>query len=318
MDVDIKTREVIRPFHTLERGRPRVILDTDAKNEVDDQFAIVHCLLTPGFDIRGIIPSHFGFRPGESRTGQEDSRKEVDHLLVMMDLSGSVRVEDGAPHAIPDYVTPAPSPGADLIIEEAMRDADSPLYVAFTGPLTDMASALLKEPRIAERDITVIWIGGPPYEEPPHYWPEYNLSNDVAAANVVFSSELKLWQIPMEAYRATAISFVELEERVEPCGELGAYLARQLLDAADEIEPHHMNLWCLGDQPAIGVMINPIMGRFRERPAPTFRFDCSMDFSIPSRPIRIYETVDMRFLYEDFFLRLRRFADGRGQGGSSQ
>jgi hypothetical protein len=57
-------------------------------------------------------------------------------------------------------MTAAPSPGAELI-EEAMRDGAGPIYVAFLGPLTDMASALLLEPRIADRDVTVLWIGEP-------------------------------------------------------------------------------------------------------------------------------------------------------------
>ena len=37
----------------------RVITDTDAKNEADDQFAIVHHLLSPSFDVRGIVAAHF-------------------------------------------------------------------------------------------------------------------------------------------------------------------------------------------------------------------------------------------------------------------
>ena len=38
----------------------RVIVNTDAKNEADDQYAIVHALLTPTFDLHGIMPAHFG------------------------------------------------------------------------------------------------------------------------------------------------------------------------------------------------------------------------------------------------------------------
>ncbi len=34
----------------------RVIINTDAKNEADDQFAIVHALLTPSFELHGFIP----------------------------------------------------------------------------------------------------------------------------------------------------------------------------------------------------------------------------------------------------------------------
>ena len=33
----------------------RVIINTDAKNEADDQYAIVHALLTPSFDLHGIL-----------------------------------------------------------------------------------------------------------------------------------------------------------------------------------------------------------------------------------------------------------------------
>ncbi|MEV0385864.1 hypothetical protein [Nonomuraea sp. NPDC050643] len=34
-----------------------MIVDTDAKNEADGQFAIVHALLSPSLDIRGLVPA---------------------------------------------------------------------------------------------------------------------------------------------------------------------------------------------------------------------------------------------------------------------
>ena len=45
---------------TVATHRRRVIINTDAKNEADDQYAIVHALLSPSLDVRGIIPAHFG------------------------------------------------------------------------------------------------------------------------------------------------------------------------------------------------------------------------------------------------------------------
>ena len=33
-------------------ARRRVVINTDAKNEADDQFAIVHALLSPSLDVR--------------------------------------------------------------------------------------------------------------------------------------------------------------------------------------------------------------------------------------------------------------------------
>ena len=83
----------------LEAKKIRVIVNTDAKNEVDDQFAIVHALLSPSLRIAGIIPAHFGTE--KSLHSMEDSRKEVDLLLDMLHMREHVRVENGAPHALP-------------------------------------------------------------------------------------------------------------------------------------------------------------------------------------------------------------------------
>lgn len=41
-----------------QEKKRRVIINTDAKNEVDDQYAIVQALLTDGFDLRGLIAAH--------------------------------------------------------------------------------------------------------------------------------------------------------------------------------------------------------------------------------------------------------------------
>jgi len=133
----------------------RLIIDTDAKNEADDQYAIVHALLSPTLDVRGIVPAHFGTR--RSNTSMEQSRDEVNLLLNLMGMTDSIIVADGATAALPDAVTPAPSAGSRLIITEAMKD-EGTLYVAFLGPLTNMASAILEEPAIQDRDVVVVWV----------------------------------------------------------------------------------------------------------------------------------------------------------------
>jgi len=136
----------------------RVILNTDAKNEADDQYAIVHTILTPLFELHGIIPAHFGDRRGPGSL--QASHDEVLKLLDLMDLKGRIPVHAGAEKWLPDEKTPVPSEGSALIIGEALKDDPRPLHVAFLGPLTDMASALLEKPAIAERNVRVVWIGG--------------------------------------------------------------------------------------------------------------------------------------------------------------
>ena len=82
----------------------RVIINTDAKNEADDQYCIVQALLTPSFELHGIIPAHFG--SDKSAHSMKDSHDEVMKLLDLMDLTGKVTVADGAEGAIPDAEHP--------------------------------------------------------------------------------------------------------------------------------------------------------------------------------------------------------------------
>jgi len=283
----------------------RVIINTDAKNEADDQYCIVQALLTPSFELHGIIPAHFGSK--KSAHSMKDSHDEVMKLLDLMDLTGKVTVADGAEGPIPSQDTPAASAGAELIIREAMKDDQRPLHVAFLGPITDMASALLMEPRIAEKNIRVIWIGG---GEWPFGGPEYNLSNDIEAANVIFRSKLEVWQIPSSVYRMMAVSYAELMERVYDKGAIGKYLVDQLIDWNLRAHSGPIEYRSLGDTPSLSVIMNPNGGRWEWRPAP--QFNPLMQYTHPGlyRPIRVYEWIDIRFILEDFFAKIARFSRG--------
>lgn len=285
--------------------RARLILNTDAKNEADDQYTIVHALLTPTFDFHGIIPAHFGSI--KSKTSLRDSRDEVMKILDLMNLKDRVRVEPGAEGSMPDEKTPMASAGARLIIEEGMKDDPRPLYVAFLGPLTDMAAALLMEPHLNERNICVVWIGG-------GQWPvggrEYNLSNDIHAANVVMKSKVQLWQIPMSVYRMMAVSYAELMERVYDKGAIGKYLVEQLIDWNLRMHAGPIEHRSLGDTPALSVILNPNGGISEWLPAPEFNSLMNYVHTGANRPIKVYHSIDVRYILEDFYAKLNRFTRG--------
>ena len=282
-------------------ARQRVIVNTDAKNEADDQYAIVHALLTPSFELHGIIPAHYGTR--KTPTSLQESHNETVRLLRLMHLEGQVRIEDGAAGAISDESTPVDSPGARLIIDEAMKDDNRPLHVAFYGPLTDMASALLLEPAIQDRGIRVIWIGGSSW---PSGGSEYNLSNDIHAANVVMKSRVEMWQIPTTTYRTMGVTYGELIEKVHPQGEIGRYLVEQLIEHNAK-RRQAMEYRSLGDSPCIGIIMDPECGQWSWRPAPAFDSQMRYLHTGKYRPIRVYENVNTRFIHEDFFAKLAQF-----------
>ena len=287
-------------------SRRRVMIDTDAKNEADDQFAIVHALLSPSLDVRGLIAAHFG--TSRSDRSMEESREEIDLLLRLMGLEQQVSVANGAPTGIADEQTPRSSPGAELIIAESkLASPIDPLFVAFLGPLTDMASAILLDPTIVDREVVVIWIGGVGYGGVETYpGVEFNLRNDIAAANVVYDSGITVWQVPSNVYSQVSVSYAELDEKISGTSKLADYLISQLVEWNNTYWPEPIESRSLGDSPAISLMLYPRGGNFRIVPAPRFGQE---GHYLPGsgHPIRVVESVDVRFLLEDMFAKIRKF-----------
>ena len=60
----------MKHFGIPEEKKSRVIINTDAKNEVDDQFAIVQAALSESMDIKAFIAACYGW--GIHGTGMND------------------------------------------------------------------------------------------------------------------------------------------------------------------------------------------------------------------------------------------------------
>lgn len=290
------------PFDVPEQKKIRLIINTDANNEADDQYAIVHALLTPRFVVKGIIAAHFGER--RTAASMQESYDEVVKLLELMDLTGRIPVLKGAAAAMPNEQTPAMSEGAELIIREAFADDPKPLYVIFLGPLTDLASAWLAEPAIADR-MTAVWIGGGAW---PDGEPEFNLSNDIDAANVVFRSNIPLWVIPRNVYSTMRVSIAELAVKVRPCGRVGEYLYQQLVEfnhfMGGNAEWPKGEMWSLGDSPAVSVLLDDHEYGYDMKPAPRITKDMRYVHEQTDRLVRWYHHIDARFTLEDLYAKL--------------
>ncbi|MDF2938911.1 MAG: nucleoside hydrolase [Paenibacillaceae bacterium] len=295
----------IMPFEVPEKKQIRVIINADAGCEADDQYAIVHALLSPRLQIKGLIGAHFGLR---SATGAEESCREIRQVLELMGMGGGYRVVQGSNHKLPHALTPSPSDGSRLIIEEALKDDPLPLFVIFQGPLTDLASAYLQEPQIADR-LTAVWIGGGPY---PGGTPEFNLSNDIDAAQVVFQSPIHLWQIPKNVYDSVRVSLAELAVKVRPYGGIGRYLYESVISFnvryADRPEWPKGEVWILGDSPAVSLLLDDQAFDYDLVEAPSITPDMAYRPQPGSRKIRVYRSVDVRFILEDFYAKLALFA----------
>lgn len=201
-----------------------VVLDTDAANEIDDQYAIAY-LLRSGDKLhtKAIYAAPYS-KVGEATPaqGMEKSYEEILHILSLM--GAQVDTFRGATAFLPDENTPVSSPAAlDLAARANAYSPEHPLYVIAIGAITNIASAILINPKVAENTV-VVWLGGHAY----HYADakEFNLMGDIAAARVVFGCGVPLVQLPcMGVVSEFAISRPELERWLVGKNPLSDYLA---------------------------------------------------------------------------------------------
>ena len=292
-------------FKVPEQKRVRMIVDTDCKNEADDQFALAHHLMTPMFEVKGIVAAHFeNGRPDYRGRSMQASYDEIVRMLDLMEVRNAYPVLRGCAAPLPDANTPVESEGARFIIEEAMREDPRPLFVALQGAITDLASALLIEPAIRDR-LTAVWIGGEKY---PEGGDEFNLMQDIHAANVVFGSGVQLWQVPKNVYKLMNVSLAELQYRVAPCGRVGDYLVKQMVELNDLLADNpwpHGETWCVGDQPTVGVLLEDKQRKnYTMWKAPTVQPDGSYVLGTHDHEVRVYDSIDVRLTMEDFYAKL--------------
>ena len=289
-------------FDVPDYKKVRVIVDTDAACEADDSFAIAHALMSPKLIVKGILAEHFNCEGSVER-----SYREIETILQAMELSvpfymgaeGAMKENDGSMNE-----------ASRFLIDEAMREDEKPLFVLCQGAITNVAIAMRKEPKIIQR-MTVVWIGthgiasgGKQIKRA--LFREFNAGNDIAAANYVLQSGVRLWLIPSFVYTTIRIGIAEIQRRIAPCGNIGRHLFEQLTayNMSEGAGWTQGESWSLGDSPAIAVAINPDCGTYEEVKAPVILEDTSSAKGENMPTIRMYTQVDSRYILEDFIAKL--------------
>ncbi len=236
-------------------GKVRMVLDTDTYNEIDDQFAVVHALLSPNrLAVEAIYAApFFNDRSSGPADGMEKSYEEILRLLDRLDVSPENFVFKGATEYISDYSQPCQSEAVTDLIERAMKaDDDDPLYVVAIAAITNIAAAILIQPEIINK-IVVVWLGGHAL-----HWPntkEFNLKQDVMGAQLLFNCGVPVVHIPCAGVTTHLHTTVpELAAYVKGQGEIGDYLFETVCDYRTEHRAWSKVIW---DIAAIAYLLNP-------------------------------------------------------------
>ncbi|GGU49408.1 ribonucleoside hydrolase [Streptomyces albospinus] len=117
----------------------------------------------------------------------------------------------------------------DLIIDTVMSHEPGEITIVPTAGLTNIAMAVRKEPRIAERVREVVLMGGGYHEGNWSAVAEFNIIIDPEAAHIVFNEK---WPVTMVGLDLThqALATPEVEARIAAVGTRPARFVLELLD----------------------------------------------------------------------------------------
>ncbi|MDD3244019.1 MAG: nucleoside hydrolase [Eubacteriales bacterium] len=291
----------------LEPPRGRVldmVLDTDAYNEIDDQFALAYAALSPSLNLQAVYAApYFNEMSSSPADGMEKSYQEILHILSLLDdcvkkpavFRGADRyMENGQPILSPATL--------DLIERAKARPAGDPLYVAAIGCPVNVSSAILACPEIIDK-IVVVWLGGN-----AHTWKdshEFNLFQDVSSSRVLFDSGVPLVQMPcVDVTTHLATTVPELEYYLGDAGGLGQYLTEIVARFNRTHEGAGARSKVVWDIITVAWLVNPDWVPTVLDHSPILHEDCRLSFDRSRHLIREAISVDRDAVFTDLFRKL--------------
>lgn len=292
---------------SLPTGPVRAVLDTDTYNEVDDQFALVWALLSPAsMTLEAVYAApYFNKRSTGPGNGMELSYEEIGRILALAGKAGQVPNFRGATEYVGDEKLPRPSAAsADLIARARTADPEAPLYVLAIAAITNVASAILEAPDIVDK-IVVVWLGGHALD-----WPhtrEFNLYQDVGAAQIIFDSGVALVLVPcLGVTTHLSCSLAELDRDCLPTGDLGRFLTDRVREYQVDAPGTSKVIW---DLAAIAYLVRPEALVTTVLPAPILNVEGTWSADGGRHPIRYVRYIERDLIFGDLFQKLRTADD---------
>jgi inosine-uridine nucleoside N-ribohydrolase len=287
-------------------GPVDVVLDTDTYNEIDDQYALAYLLLSaPKLNTVAVYAAPFHNKKSVSpQDGMEKSYEEILRVLSLCkrgDLKENVF--KGSGKYLPDEKTAVESDAArDLVKRARGYSSEKPLYVLAVGAITNVASALLIDPSIAQ-NIVIVFLGGQAHFWPPE--PEFNMSQDVAAGRVVFGCGAKLVQLPcMGVVTHLTTTEPELRHHIKEKSPLGDYLYE--ITCRDALEDGGNTCWSrvIWDISAVAWLLSDGFTRDMLIPAPIPSYDQGYIQDSRRHFMKVVYFVNRDMIFEDLFKKI--------------
>lgn len=230
----------VLPGRGAVAGPRQIVLDCDPGH--DDALAIMLAAGDPRIDLLGVT----------TVAGNQTVEKTTHNACAVATVAGATGIDivsgcerpllrelttapgihgatgmDGPPPVVPS-VRPAQGHAVDFLIGKVM-EAPGEVTIVATGPLTNLALAVRREPAIAAAVREVVIMGGAFGRGNITPAAEFNIFVDPEAAAIVFGAP---WSVTMIGLDVThqAICTVETEARIGAIGSPVSMFATQLID----------------------------------------------------------------------------------------
>lgn len=253
----------------------KMILDLDTG--IDDALAIAYALATPECDLIGIVSSYGNVLVERAAQNSLNLLEMLGHPEVpvfkglahssttdsfeVMPISAQIHGVNGVGEV---EVKKAARPvetmsGVDFFIQAAHKYKEN-LIIVPTGPLTNLAAAIQKDPAIVDLIGNVTLMGGA-LTVPGNVTPatEANINQDPAAADIVFRSNLNLTMVGLDVTTRTLLTTKETQiwrDLKTVAGEKYADIVDYYIDAYKVTSPH-LGGCALHDPLAVAVAVEP-------------------------------------------------------------
>ena len=284
-----------------------IILDTDTYNEIDDQFAVAWAVIENGkrLNLLSINAAPFdNNRSSGPKDGMEKSYEEISRLMGLIEESGfdlkvapkDIPVYKGSESYLPSRTEPVISDAAKNIVD-TVKASDTPVYVVAIGAITNVASAILMDPSIAN-NMAVIWLGG-------HAWHhshsmEFNMRQDVPAAQVVLDSKVPFLQVPCVGVCDMLHTTVpELKYYLDGKNKLSTYLC----DIVASYNSGNAYCWSkvIWDVSAVAAILTKGFGEPVVLPTPILTGDSLYAFDTARHPMLYVRSLNRDRIFADLF-----------------
>jgi len=204
----------------------RIIIDCDPGH--DDMMAIMLADASEKIELLGIT----------TVAGNQEGKKTLNNALKVLTLikAKNIPVARGFDKPIVRKLTVAPEihgisgldgaklPEADIkplnihavdfIITTLLTDTvdrDEKIYLVPTGPLTNIAVALIKAPEIKNRIERIVLMGGALYDSNVTPAAEFNIFVDPEAAKIVFESGIPITMVGLDVTNKAVFTFADID-----------------------------------------------------------------------------------------------------------